>query len=113
MKENMQDVQGRTYRDFPRLQHGGAHLDQVSDRGWDIFWRSCVALLQGLVFGGALVWALHTWRLRSASNASLPWRVYYGTVLVLAMVCSWLLQLFIIQIFFEIYQRQKGFQVAN
>ena len=52
---------GETVRDYPRLQHGGAHLAHAGERVPDIAWRSLVGLVQGLaasllLFGGLAVW---------------------------------------------------------
>jgi peptide/nickel transport system permease protein len=53
-KESIQLPDGRTVRDYPRLEHGGAHLDDpAAERGRDIFLTS----LRGLAEGVAL-WAL-------------------------------------------------------
>lgn len=55
-KETMQDSAGREIRDYPRLQHGGAHLaDPEHDHFADIAERASLGLL-----GGWVAWLL--WR---------------------------------------------------
>ncbi|MCG6896171.1 MAG: ABC transporter permease [Thiocapsa sp.] len=54
VKEAIEQPDGSLVRDFPRLDHGGAHLaDPARQRGGDIAWRGLKGALQGL-----LIWAL-------------------------------------------------------
>ena len=41
-KESMTDVQGNIVRDYPRLQYGGAHLADVSQRNGDVAIRTLI-----------------------------------------------------------------------
>jgi peptide/nickel transport system permease protein len=53
-KESIQLPDGRTIRDYPRLEYGGAHLtDPASERGRDILLTSLWGLAEGLA-----LWAL-------------------------------------------------------
>jgi peptide/nickel transport system permease protein len=53
-KESIQLPDGRTVRDYPRLKHGGAHLDDpAAERGRDILLTGLRGLAEGL-----LLWAL-------------------------------------------------------
>jgi peptide/nickel transport system permease protein len=54
VKEAIEQPDGTLVRDFPRLEYGGAHLeDPARQRGFDIAWRAAWGALQGLV-----IWAL-------------------------------------------------------
>jgi len=57
-KESMNDAQGNVVRDYPRLQYGGAHLDDVSQRAADVTKRSVAGLLAGALVGLLLAWSL-------------------------------------------------------
>jgi peptide/nickel transport system permease protein len=53
-KENIEQPDGGTRRDFPRLKYGGAHLNASADgRFWDISVKAATGALQG-----AVVWLL-------------------------------------------------------
>jgi peptide/nickel transport system permease protein len=52
-KEQVEQADGKSVREFPRLRHGGAHLKDEGDAGKDIALRA----LAGLA-GGLLVWFL-------------------------------------------------------
>ncbi len=52
-KENLEQADGSTVRDFPRLAYGGAHLKDEADRDTDIALRVVLGFA-----GAALVWAL-------------------------------------------------------
>jgi peptide/nickel transport system permease protein len=49
-RESVERPDGTTAREFPRLAHGGAHLKDEADRGWDIALR----VLAGLAAAAAL-----------------------------------------------------------
>ncbi len=101
-KESML-VDGKSVRDFPRLQFGGAHLkDTESEWGSDILQKSLVGLM-----GGGLVaiagWLLVAWlRVRGstttmasslreiwAGQPDVPWRAMLTTLSVLALATGW------------------------
>jgi peptide/nickel transport system permease protein len=52
-KEQVEQPDGKSMRDFPRLRHGGAHLQDESHRARDIALRTLSGLL-----GGAVIWVL-------------------------------------------------------
>ncbi len=54
-KESMTDAQGHIVRDYPRLQYGGAHLTDVSQRDADVAKRALTGALVGLLAGALLV----------------------------------------------------------
>jgi peptide/nickel transport system permease protein len=101
-KESML-VDGKTIRDFPRLQFGGAHLTNVDDE-WarDVAVRSFLGMAAGAV-GAALLWlcvaALRARPAQQNVGASLraiwaratavPWRPMLLTASVLAVFCGW------------------------
>lgn len=101
-KESMV-VGGKSVRDFPRLQFGGAHLkDAESEWGADIIQKS----LQGLLVGALVAlagWVLVGWlRTRGtpttvasslreiwAGQTDVPWRAMLATLSVLALATGW------------------------
>lgn len=100
-KETIEKPDGRQVREFPRLQFGGAHLQDPA-RGWrgDIAQRSVSGLLAGalatLIFVGVLTaWLGFVWRWSPASvwkklcqpdNTDIAWRSLIATVLVIFLI---------------------------
>jgi peptide/nickel transport system permease protein len=105
-KESML-VDGKTVRDFPRLQFGGAHL-QDPEHDWvpDLLRRSTVGLIGGVI-GAAVLWVLvAALRARSARmsigasmraiwrrTTDVPWRPMLFTASVLALFIGWVVAL--------------------
>jgi peptide/nickel transport system permease protein len=102
-KESMQ-VDGKTVRDFPRLQYGGRHLKETQTE-WadDIIQRSASGLLCGLLIaiGGCwLITALRaravasgiadSWRAIWQSDSKVPWRAILITATALALAIGWI-----------------------
>ena len=99
-KETMEGPGGTTVRDYPRLQYGGAHLqDPERDRWPDILSISGVALMQGmglwLILAAAAVGLLalrHGHGIKGtisdmvAGRMALPWHVILMTVGVLLLL---------------------------
>ncbi len=56
-KESTTDAQGNIVRDYPRLQYGGAHLGDASQRDADVAKRAMVGGLTGLLIGLILFFA--------------------------------------------------------
>lgn len=92
-------LDGVTVRDFPRLKHGGAHLDDPqAQRGSDIAWRLAVGLVAGgliaFVLGGAGLALLGRhgggWRKAGAEvlagQASYPWLALWVTASLLLLL---------------------------
>ncbi len=50
-KESVTDAQGNVVREYPRLQYGGAHLADVSERDADVAKRAASGMLAGLLAG--------------------------------------------------------------
>ena len=92
-KENMLDEQGRLYRDFPRLAHGGAHLADPAQRVGDILQRSAVALVRGALLAAVLLGLLAWLRRRRLARVGLPWRAVNLTLVALVLVSTWVLEL--------------------
>ena len=102
-KETLQ-VNGNSVRDFPRLQHGGAHLVDIQ-RDWapDLALRSVLGLTGGAL-AAVVLWlvvaALRAFALQCGVSASLqavysrrtdvPWRAMLVTASVLALACGWI-----------------------
>ncbi|MGC2518421.1 MAG: ABC transporter permease [Burkholderiales bacterium] len=90
---------GRQLRDFPRLRWGGAHLQDESQRGFDIFATSMRALAAGFVawwvLAGMIIAALarrqhrpagEIWSAVWRGETAVPWRAVLATVAVLLLV---------------------------
>ncbi|MDD5612861.1 MAG: ABC transporter permease, partial [Gallionella sp.] len=58
-KESFTDAQGRLVRDYPRLQYGGAHLADASQRDGDVIHRALAGALAGVLVCALLLAALH------------------------------------------------------
>ena len=50
-RESATDAAGRVVREYPRLQYGGAHLTEVSQRDVDVMRRALIGALAGLLAG--------------------------------------------------------------
>ena len=88
-KQNMKDSQGRVFRDFPVLEHGGAHLERSGDRAADILAKSLQAVVIGLVISLAVLslpWLL-------TRRSELPWRYAWVTLAVVICLGTWLVSL--------------------
>ena len=88
-KQNMKDGQGRVFRDFPVLEHGGAHLERSGDRAADILAKSLQAVVIGLVISLAVLslpWLL-------TRRSELPWRYAWVTLAVVICLGTWLVSL--------------------
>jgi len=99
-KENMTDTNGAIYRDFPRLKNAGSHLTDVSERSWDILWRSVLAILIGILVATVPIAAHKYYRNKIAQGTadhsgsdSVPWNVAYSTVLIISVIGCWVLSL--------------------
>jgi peptide/nickel transport system permease protein len=79
-KESMTDAQGNVLRDYPRLQYGGAHLNDISQRDGDILKRALLGALGGLLAGLLIALAGRRWLARR----SLPLRPMLIAMLALA-----------------------------
>jgi len=83
-RETIEQPDGTTRREFPRLRHGGAHLQREADRVADVVRRT----LAGLA-AAAILWALIAWTLRPLRRRApaVPWRaalITVGALLALA-----------------------------
>ena len=101
-KESMQ-VDGKTVRDFPRLQFGGAHLrDTQAEWAGDILQRSGAALLRGMIVAIALWWLVAFLRVRTEKtrvadslraiwqrHTEVPWRAILLAASALALAAGW------------------------
>jgi peptide/nickel transport system permease protein len=85
-KESVEQPDGSTVREFPRLQHGGRHLEDEANRGWDLGLR----VLGGLAGAGALwlilVAAGRRWLARRWSQV--PWGAAAATLGVILAVAG-------------------------
>jgi len=95
-------VDGKTVRDFPRLQFGGAHLrDTQAEWAADVLRRSAAGLLGGALAAMALCWLVALLRVRAPSTGvaaswraiwqrqtNVPWRAMLVTASALALVAG-------------------------
>lgn len=106
-KENIELPDGRTVRDFPRLEYGGAHLqDPELEWGADITRKSALGLAKGLAVSFVL-WNILTALLagRHKGNfgataksiwlgrTALPWRVVFLTLGAMLLLIFWAAEL--------------------
>lgn len=95
-KESIQLEDGSTVRDYPRLLHGGAHLENLADKSEDISNTILIAvsysLLAWALICGVLIWLLaHRHQLSyqqqfeqlARGETELPWRTMLVTLLVI------------------------------
>jgi len=92
-KENQRSAEGKLYRDYPRLLHGGAPLATEADKFSDVIARSAKALGWGLLCSAALVFILSQVQQRLLSSLRLPWILIYSCVTVLTVLTVWVLKL--------------------
>jgi peptide/nickel transport system permease protein len=88
-KQDMKDAQGRSYRDFPPLQHAGQHLAQREDRAGDIAEKSARALLLGALISLVVV-GIQWFFLR---RSSLPWHASWITQAAVICFGVWLVSI--------------------
>ncbi len=87
-KENQQNIDGSTYRSFPRLQHGGIHLIDPTKQKRDIFQLLLRSTLYGLITSAILILLLWHVRHRYYPGSFLPWYTVYLTVTGLSLLIS-------------------------
>ncbi len=88
-KVNMKNADGVSYRDFPRLEHAGAHLADPADRGSDLVLQSLIGLAKGGVL--ALIFVGMQWFFLRGST--LPWRAAWTTQAVIICFAAWLIHI--------------------
>lgn len=106
-KENMTDENGNIYRDYPRLENGGSHLEDNSHRALDVLWRSILAIIYGLLIAALPIGGHYYYRqqkqelsfansqndLLTPHSQSLPWHVAYITFAIIVVAATWILSL--------------------
>jgi peptide/nickel transport system permease protein len=99
VKEVIEQPDGTMTRGYPRLEHGGSHLQDADRRGWDILWRGTFGAVKGLIVWTILMAGLVrliAWRRGETFSLSadriwsggtdFPWRVALVTLaLMLAL----------------------------
>jgi peptide/nickel transport system permease protein len=83
-KESVSDAQGNIVREYPRLQYGGAHLTDVSQRDADVVKRAAIGALSGLLAGVLLAMLV---------RQRVERRAVFITILVLSMLIGAILSL--------------------
>lgn len=105
-KETLERADGSVVREFPRLTHGGAHLDDPAQRLADILWRGLRALLEtGAVFAVVLLSLIYFMSRRNAvsygkqfallksGDTKLPWRALLLTGFIVGFIVFLLIRL--------------------
>jgi peptide/nickel transport system permease protein len=86
-KESMNDAQGNVVRDYPRLQYGGAHLADATQRGADVAQRAVAGMLAGALVGLLLAWSLRRHLKQRAVQLTLvALTAFIGALVSLAVV---------------------------
>jgi peptide/nickel transport system permease protein len=88
-KQNMKDAAGNNIRDFPPLQHAGAHLNNPAERGSDVFMHSLLALGLGLLISVLVItpqWVL-------LRGSTWPWAAAWTTQAVIICLATWFLHI--------------------
>jgi peptide/nickel transport system permease protein len=81
-KESITDARGMVSRDYPRLRYGGAHLENVRQRDYDVLRRVLNGALAGLAAGLAIVFAIRSWLARRGW----PVRALLTAVLIISVL---------------------------
>jgi peptide/nickel transport system permease protein len=84
-KENMKDDAGVSYRDFPRLEHAGAHLDGDSNKATDIFKNSLLGVAIGLMISALVIGPQYYFLRRN----KLSYRSAWATQAVIICLLAW------------------------
>ena len=103
-KETIEDAQGTKRREYPRLQHGGSHLEDPDRHPQDIAKRLVYTFIGGLVVWGltvAFIVVLVVWktgdslknvlRTMSQGERDLPWRSLFATLAFVVLVALFLM----------------------
>ena len=99
-KENIEQADGSTLRDYPRLEHGGIHLqDPENDRFLDIAKLSLIGAIKGLMIWIVLAAVLIFWLVKHQQHAfseqlqlvyrrqtPVPWRTALTTLLIMMVI---------------------------
>jgi len=81
-KESITDANGMVSRDYPRLRYGGAHLENVQQRNYDVLRRVLKGAMAGLAAGLAIVFAIRHWLARRGW----PARALLTAVLIISVL---------------------------
>jgi len=99
VKEAITQPGGSVIRDFPRLNYGGRHLKDPTQRGWDILRLTLRGLAEGLIVWGLIaaqvVWStarrqgigfMAARDVLLAGGTAFPWRTALGTLAVMLVL---------------------------
>jgi peptide/nickel transport system permease protein len=99
VKEAIEQPDGSTVRDYPRLTHGGAHLKDPANRTADIVLRTLLGLVKGLMAWTLILAALTWWLARRrgetfndcaraiwSGRTQVPWRVGLITLALMTVL---------------------------
>ncbi len=104
-KESIEQADGQTVRDYPRLKYGGAHLqDPQQEWASDVVWTAIIGVQEALLAWLLAVGIITAWLARRAgctffqqcrqilcSRTDIPWRVIFivlGALLLVAFVAG-------------------------
>jgi peptide/nickel transport system permease protein len=80
-KESIEQPGGSTLRDYPRLLHGGSHLQNEADRGEDVALRALAGLASAAAAWALIILALRRTLVRRFP--AVPWRAAYAAAALL------------------------------
>jgi len=99
VKEAITQPDGSVIRDYPRLNYGGRHLKDPTQRGWDILRLTLRGLAEGLIVWGLIaaqvVWSTARGQgigfmaardVLLAGGTAFPWRTALGTLAVMLVL---------------------------
>ncbi len=99
VKEAITQPDGSVIRDYPRLNYGGRHLKDPTQRGWDILRLTLRGLAEGLIVWGLIaaqvVWStarrqgigfMAARDVLLAGGTAFPWRTALGTLAVMLVL---------------------------
>jgi peptide/nickel transport system permease protein len=106
-KENLEQADGSSRRDYPRLLYGGAHLQDVeAELAWDLARKSAVGLGKGALCWALAALALLVWRARRGrlpprqllsdiwhDRCEIPWRVVWLSAGAVSLCGFWAAEL--------------------
>jgi peptide/nickel transport system permease protein len=100
-KEQIELPDGKTVRDYPRLAHGGRHLEQEDDRAGDIALRAAGGFAVALVVSLPVFWA---GRRAGRRSPDIPWSAAGWT---LAIVLAVAVPLFLLSFQYHVFGTDK------
>jgi len=84
-KESLEQADGRTLRDYPRLRHGGAHLADEADWAWDVACRGLAGAVSAALLCLGVLWLMRPLR---RWKPDIPWSAAAAALAVLLAIAG-------------------------